>query len=135
MDINKLEAEVESDEQGAVVPIFKKNHEPYTAADGSQSTLTVTGSDSAKVRAAKDSAQRRIFRARAGRIEPADVRRNRVDVAAAAIIGWHGWENGGTEAPCTSENVKALLNRDHILEQAERAIDAHSDFFESSSSS
>jgi len=136
MDISKIQAEVAKDETGVVVPINQKSGDPYLAANGTPATVTVVGSESKKYRAARDSISRKMLRGRRTRLEPADLTNNRVEMAAAAVTDWHGWEAGGKPAPCTPENVKALLMAaDHILEQVESGISEHADFFANSSKS
>lgn len=136
MDINKIQVEVAKDENGVVVPINQKNGEPYVGADGKPATVTVVGSESKRYRAARDAISRKMLRGRRSRLEPEDLMRNRVDMAAAGVIDWSGWESNGKPAPCTPENVKALLlAADHILEQVESGISEHADFFANSSKS
>lgn len=135
MDISKIESEVEQDETGVAVTIYQKNGEAYKAPDGSDCTITVLGEDAKQVRRASEVNQRRMLRSRTAKVEPADVRRNRVDYATAAVSTWSGWEIGGKTAECSPENVKALLKSDHILRQVEQAVSSHADFFVSNSSS
>lgn len=135
MDVSQLDAVIAQDEEGSVIPINQKNGEPYMGADGSPSTITVVGSESKRYRQAKDAIQRRNLRSRASKVEPADLLRNRIELAAAAVIAWNGWEEEGKPYPCTPENVKRLFRADHIFEQVEMGIFAHADFFGKSSAS
>jgi hypothetical protein len=136
MNLEQIEVEVAKDEEGAVVPIMRKNGEPYKSdIDGSESTITVVGSESKRYRNADDAAQRRRLRSRKSRLDPADFRREREEIAVACIIDWHGWESDGKALPCTPENVRKLLRYDHILAQVEGGIATHADFFANSSAS
>lgn len=128
-DVTTIQQEIAQDEKGAVIPIYQKNGAPYLGADGEQSTITVLGSDAKTVRQAKDAIQRRLLHQRRAKLEPADILRNRVDQAAAAVIGWSGWESGSEPFLCTPENVKAMLAAEHILEQVEAGVAGHADFF------
>jgi hypothetical protein len=88
----------------------------------------VVGSESKQVRRAKDAQGKRLFRERRTKLEPADFQANRVEIAAAAIVDWHGWEAGGQPLPCTPENARGLLAAEHILTQVEEAVHRHADF-------
>jgi hypothetical protein len=129
LDVSKLDAVIAQDEEGSVIPINQKNGDPYLGADGSPSTITVLGSESKRYRQTKDSIQRRSMRSRSVKMEPADLLKNRIDLAAASVIDWSGWEDGTKPYPCTPENAKVLFRADHILEQVEMGIFAHADFF------
>jgi hypothetical protein len=130
MDVTKLAEEVAKDEEGAVVPIFKKDGTPYLAADGTtQVTITVRGSESRAYAAAQASIQRRMLAMRRAKLEPEDLLRNRIDLAASAVIDWSGWESNGAPYPATPENARVVLAAIHILEQVEAGITGHADFF------
>lgn len=129
MDITQLNAEVAKDETGVTIEISKKDGTPYLAADGTPCTITVLGSESKRYRDARDLTQRRALHKRRVKLEPADIMRNRIELAAAAITDWHGWEIGGKEAACTPEHIQTLLKVYHILEQVEEGIESHADFF------
>lgn len=135
MDVTTLQAELAKDEEGVVVPIYDKGGEPYTAADGTPTTITVLGSDSRPYRAAVEANQKRLLKQRRPSMVPGDLTRNRIEAAAAAIVAWHGFESDGAEWPCTSDHVKELLQTPHILEQVEAGIASHADFFKNSSAS
>jgi hypothetical protein len=128
-DINRIKDEIAQDEVAQAVPINQKNGEPYLAPDGSPCTVSVLGSDAKRVQAARDTIQRRMLRARRVKLDPADLRANRIDLAAAAVTGWYGWTAGDVEFPCTPENIRALLSSEHVLEQVETGITGHADFF------
>jgi len=136
-DITKIKDEIAQDEVGTPIPINQKNEEPYLAPDGSPCTIDVLGSDAKKVKAATDVADRRLLRMKRTKMEPADMRARRIAIASAAVTGWSGWTYGAdnTPFPCTPDNVKALLQADHILRQVEAGIAEHSDFFSPASSS
>lgn len=131
-DITAMQDEIAQDEVGSPVPIYKKNGEPYLAADGTtQSTITVLGSDAKQVRLAKETIQRKLLRQRRTKLEPSDILENRISVAAAAVTAWDGWESEGKPFACTPEHVKLVLKAEHILEQVEAGIAGHADFFTS----
>lgn len=133
-DINEIQEEVKLDEEGHDIPISKKNGDPYlykpdpAKDDEVPCTITVLGNDAKKVKAARDSIQRKLLRGRRVKLEPKDLRSNRVAIAAAAITGWKGWTAAGKDFPCTPENIITLLQSTHILEQVEEGINEHSDF-------
>lgn len=129
MDIGKLDSIIAADEEVADVTITQKSGEPYLAADGTPATIGVVGSESKQYRLGRDKITRKLTRMGRVRFEPEDIRKNRVEQAAAAVVRWHGWEMNGKDWPCTPENVKLLLAYDHILEQVEYAIASHADFF------
>jgi hypothetical protein len=131
MDITKIAEVVAQSEQGTTSPVYQPNGEPYLAADGkTPCTFTCVGKESKRVKLARDKQTKRMLRDRRGDVEVEDVRQNRVELAAAGLIEWTGWEANGAPWPCTPENVATLLDSaDHLLEQAERLVDGHARFF------
>lgn len=134
-NFNDIQTEIAQDEEIVDVPIFKKDGSPYLAPDGeTQCTIGVRGSDSKKVKTARDANQRKLLRDRRTKMTPEELRANRTTVAAAAIARWQGWTSGDDGAfDCSPENVRAMLSVDHILEQVEEGITGHADFFAKSS--
>lgn len=136
MNIDTISQEIEQDEEGVTITIFKKNEDPYLAADGSEATMTVLGTDAKQVRAVRDRQTRRYLKNQKKKRTPEDLRRNRIELATAAVKAWHGWEDAdGAPLPCTPQNVARLLKYDHVLAQIEEASEAGASFFESSSES
>lgn len=137
MDISKLSTVVALSEEPKTVIIYQPSGEPYRGSDGKPSTITHTGPESAAYRAAKDKGLRRQLRARRTKMEPEDVLRSRIELAAAPVTAWTGWENGTTAAECTPQNVQALLRVEHILTQLEESVASHgeSDFFTNAATS
>jgi len=134
-DITQLEQDLANDERVADIPIYQKNGAQYTAADGTPSTIGVTGSDAKRYRAEKHAIQREMLAQRRSRLEPEDITRNRIRQASAAVSRWHGWESAGKPLDCTTPNARALLKIEHILEQVEAGIDGHGSFFVNNSPS
>lgn len=131
VDIALLPQEAGREEEGVELPIFQKNGEPYVGMDGKQSTVTVVGNDSKAVREAERQNTQRVIRGGRTRLTPDQLHANRVNVAAAAVVGWNGWEKDGKAWPCTPENVRQLLHTvPHILRQVEEGVASHADFFE-----
>lgn len=135
MDINALKSKVAQDDTPVTIPIYQKDGDPYLAADGTPATIDVVGSESKRYKAARTKITKNMLRSRRVRVEPEDLQRNRIAMAAAAVTGWHGWENGNEPLACTEENIAMLLGIEHVLEQVEAGISAHTDFFKQSSSS
>lgn len=131
MDISKesIDRVLADEERKATVTIYQRDGEPYLALDGSKSTFTVVGSESKSVRAARAALQKRLLNSRRIKLTPADIRRNRIDTAAAGVTDWHGWDDNGKDVPFSAERVSDVLRLEHILEQAETAIAEHADFF------
>lgn len=129
MDIGKLDQIIAQDEEVADIPIRQPNGDFYLAPDGSPCTIGVVGSESKQYKAGRDRITRKLTRAGRIRMEPEDIRRNRADQAAAAVVRFHGWEWNGKPAEFNDGNVRKLLAFDHILEQVESGIAAHADFF------
>lgn len=134
MDITKeLDSIIAQDEQGKVGIIYQPNDEPYLAPDGTPCTMTVLGSESARVRKATEAFQRKLSRTPGKKDNIVELMR--IERAAAAVIEWHGWLTGAEPAACTPENIRTVCRAQHILVQIEGYRDRHADFFESSSSS
>jgi hypothetical protein len=135
MDIKLLQAQVAQDDTPVTIPIYQKDGDPYLAADGTPATIDVVGNESKKYRLARLAVQKQMLRSRRTRVEPEDLQRNRIALAAAAVTGWHGWEADGKALEASPENVRALLSVEHILDQVEAGVSLHADFFKQNSSS
>lgn len=135
MKISTVKAAVARHEDGAVVEVMDELGEPYLAADGSQSTITVLGSESKRYRDVQAKIRKRTLRDRRGALTADEVRANRVELASAVVTAWHGWEDDeGAPIPFSVENVAALLaSAEHVLEQVEVGIHQHASFFGTSS--
>lgn len=129
MDLKGLDKIVAQADEPVTVTIYKPNGDPYTASDGSESTVTVVGSESKKYKAAQRRITDRVLHKRRSKMKAEEVEENSILLVASAVIDWHGWEDGDQPAPCTPDNVKALLRVGHIREQVDEAIRGHADFF------
>ncbi len=132
MDIDGLAKIAAKDEEGVVVTIYQSDGEPYKASDDTPATVTVVGTESKRYRDAKLAHQRKLFkRARAGGREmtPEEANLDAQKLTAAAVIEWHGWEDGGKALPCTPENVLKILKWSHIYDQVQSGIAGHAVFF------
>lgn len=129
MDIGQIGSIVAQSEEGATAIIYQPNGEPYRGADGKNSTITALGSESKAYRAARDTITRRALRQGRRRIEPDELLKNRIDLAAACVIDWSGWESGGKSYPLTPANVRTLIAAEHILTQVEELIQEHANHF------
>lgn len=129
MDIRKIHEGVKRDEEGVPVTILDPMDQPYPAPDGTECTITVLGSESKRVRNASiEIARRRTRPGRRYQFTPEDAMEFRIELAAAAVVDWHGWEANGEPWPCEPENVRELLGVRHILVQVETAIQNHAFF-------
>lgn len=131
-----INAVLAEDEEPAVIVIYRTDGQAYRATDGSEVTMSVLGQESKAVKAAQDRSVRRYARSRRGARDEAQIaRETRIEIATAAVVGWHGWEIDGQPAPLTPENLGRVLRADHILQQVEEAIHEHARFFKHSSAS
>jgi len=129
MDILTITESVGKDNEGVVVVINGPDGEPYTALDGSPATMTILGSQSTAVGKARDAQTRKFLKNTGGKTDVADLRANRIALASAAVVAWHGWEQDGLPLPLSGPNVALFFNADErILEQVESAIQKHADF-------
>jgi len=131
-NLNEIKQMVAREDEGVAIPIYQKDGDPYLGADGEQATITVVGSESKRYRDAKHAQYRRMSkRVRSGRsdINPEDIERDAIELAAAAVTGFSGWEDGTKPLPYTPENVRLLLSFDHIFEQVQAGVQRHASFF------
>lgn len=132
MNIGELTVLRAKEDEGVEVPIYDKRGDAYLGPDGEPASITVVGSESKKYREAKHAQYRRMSkRVRGGRSEPSpeELERDAVELAAAAVVAFKGWEADGKPLTFTPENVKTLLGFDHILEQVQAGIHRHASFF------
>lgn len=132
MDIKELEAEVAKDEEGIAIPIRRRNGKPYLASDGKPCTITVLGSESKVYRSTRDKLGKKLARSDGDGLTQEQFDR---ELAASAIVAWHGWESNGKPLPLVKENVVGLLQVEHILIQVQGGIVRAADFFAADSSS
>lgn len=132
-ELEQARQQVEAQETPVAVPIFRPDGEPYEAPDGTQCTISVLGAESKQAQRADDINARRILRAQRRKLEPADLRRNKIEKAAALVTAFHGWEEDGQPLEFNRDNVRKLLAFEHILDQVETGINAHADFFSNAS--
>jgi hypothetical protein len=130
MRIDKLKEAVARDEEGIVLPILDPSGEPYTAADGTATTFTILGSQSAARRKAENLISKQILRTGAGGTDPEDLRARRITLAAACVTDCTGWEDEQNKAiPYAPATIKQILGTDlRILVQLEQGIEKHSSF-------
>lgn len=130
MRIGELKLLVAKDEDHLTVPVLDPNGDAYLAADGSEVTFTVTGTQSRARRKAEDTESRRLMRAGRTQMEPEDLRQRRLNLALACVTGYAGWEDDtGAALPFTPNNAREILQADErILTQVETAIERHSSF-------
>jgi len=139
MELQKIKALVEQDNEPVKVEIYQPNGDPYLGGpDGKTiSFFEVLGSESKVYKEARRAQQRRIFkRARAGggaTMTPEESERDAIELAASAVTGWGAWEANGEPLPLTPENVRAMLSVDHIFDQVNAGIQRHASFFERAS--
>lgn len=133
-DLSAIQEAVKQEDEAVDVVIYDRAEQPYTSTvDGSESTIGVVGTESARYQ--KALAKRLRASVRAGKRNRSDreIMEARVELAASAVVRWSGWEMHGTPWPCTPENVRELLGTPHILAQVEEAIEGHQRFFRSAS--
>ena len=137
--IGDIKQVVAQDEEGAEIPIYQKSGEPYMGLDGEPSVFIVVGTESKQYRAAKRAHLARLHkraRRRSGTTAPPEeMERDALELVAASVIGFRGWDDGKAELAFTPDNVRALLAFDHIFDQVNVGIQAHADFFSASSRS
>lgn len=128
--LKQVTSQIEKDEEGVVVAITQRNGQPYLAADGSPSTITVYGSEAPTYKKRRDA----FYQELADSAEEADRHANRIALAACTVKAWHGWEGeDGADIPCTVANARGLLSVEHILYQVEKGATQGADFFGASS--
>jgi hypothetical protein len=131
MKLSTLKTAVARSEDAAIIPLLDETGEPYLASDDSPVTVSVVGSESKRSRDARDKQTKRVLRDRVTKLDPADLRTNRIELATAGVIAWHGIEaEDGSAIECTPANVREFLGAaEHVLTQVEDGIARHARFF------
>lgn len=137
MKLSAVKAKVAQANKPATMTVLQVDGTPYRSKSGAESTLQYLGTDSDKWRENREAVQRRNVAEQNETVdENKDAVRNKAELAAGVIVGWSGWEDDDdNELPCTRENVLALLNADHVLQQVWKKIFSHQSFFSDSSPS
>jgi hypothetical protein len=133
--IKDVEAGFAQQENAIPITIHQLDGEPYRALDGTPATISVVGEESKRVRAYEEQRRERVRRGLSAFGAEAE-HEARVDRAVAAVVDWHGWDDGENPIECTPANVRALLAApaaDHVLRQVERGMGAHGVFSRASS--
>lgn len=133
LSLTSATANAQQSELVARVPIYQPNGEPYMGADGEEAWIGALGAESKRYRQAEHAISRRNQRNTKPRVDPVDVRRNRIDLAVACVAGWNAEDENGQQMECNAENAERLFAFEHILRQVEMGIHAHADFFAKSS--
>lgn len=136
MDLAQAQETLDRENKGVSLPLLDRNGNPDLDSKGNQSSLTIVGEYSSNVGKADDSQTRTMWKRRPGSFDPAQVtRKNRIERAASAVIGWSGIEANGEPVPFSREAVVTLLTAaPWVLKQVEAAIESYGSFFEQPSS-
>lgn len=134
MDITKIQDEKAQEDVAIELPIVRRDGEPDLASDGTQTVFNVLGRNSAAVRKVIERQSRQNARRRS-ELKPSEVYEQRVERAAAALVGWAGVENAGSPVALTPDAVQAVLSDPHYLEQVEDGMVNHGRFFKTASAS
>ena len=132
MDIQKIQDEKAQEDIGIELPIVRRDGEPDLASDGTQTTFTVVGRNSARVKKVIDRQARQNARRRSD-LKPDEVYEQRVERAAAALTGWHGVEDNGQPVILSPDSARLVLADPHYLEQVEDGMVNHGRFFKTAS--
>jgi hypothetical protein len=97
-------------------------------------TITVAGTYSSVYRKADAEQNTKLYSRRRTNLQPEELSkiaaRQRLELVAACVLGWHGIVSGATEVPCTKDNVIMLLDRfPWVLQALEAAMQDHAAFF------
>lgn len=126
--IEQIEGVLERQEEGAVIEIMQPSGDPYVGLDGATATITVVGSESKQYRASEMAESRKLLKGGRAKLTPEQLRSQRINKAASAVVEWSGWDDGKKDLPCTLEHVKDVIRHEHILRQVEAGIDDHAGF-------
>lgn len=129
--IKSVEKIVAQSEEGVEIPIYQPSGEPYLAMDGkTPCTITVLGPEAQRVLDAEKANRAKL---RSVALDDDDALEMEITRAAAAVVAWDGWTEGEGDderpAPCTPENVRALLRAAHIRRQVVNGIARHGVLF------
>lgn len=136
-DFAALDTKTAAD-QGTVVTIENPvTDEPLTDSEGQPVTITVLGSDSAKLtELLRKNGDRRLDRMRKQRDFVVDnvatVERRRIERLVAATIAWSGVGLNGQVLECTEANAWTFYSDPRwpwLLDQLDKAIDDRKRFF------
>lgn len=134
MDITKIPDEKAQEDVGIDLPVVRRDGEPDLASDGTQTTFTVVGRNSSRVKRVIERQARQNARRRAD-LKFDEVYEQRVERAIAALIDWHGVEENGAPVALTPDAARAVLSDPHYLEQVEDGMVSHGRFFKTASAS
>lgn len=129
MDLTKAFTDEAADDNEPVeVPVFDRDGEPYTDADGNPAVFFVLGEYSDKLKKFERKRTNRNLRGQAA-LDATALAKQMAEREAAATVDWR-IAIGGEVVPFSFENAVTVFTAAPWLgQQVERAIVAHSSFF------
>jgi len=135
-DLDTATSVTQSENAGKLVKLKDHAKKPMTyMRDGRKRdvTMLVAGTYSDVYKNAMDAQRERIIAERRTEIDPAESRRNQLEVIASCVLGWEGIMSRGVPIPLSVENVITVLEAaPWIREQVEAAMTDHAGFFKAS---
>lgn len=135
IDISKAPEATAREDAGQVVHIHDEQGEP-AYENGQPVTVRIAGTYSSLYRRTSEAQQQRQLKQRRTTLTGEQLRKNRIELVAACVLGWDGFTDNGQPFPCTKENAVRLLDTlPWVFEQLEQAQADHQGFFSTSSGS
>jgi hypothetical protein len=134
MDISTSKDVSAREDEGTVVHVANEAGEKqyYGEKNDKPVTITVAGTYSSRYRRASEAIRDKNMK-RSKRPDGQDVDANALEVQAACMIAWEGFENAGQPFPLTKQNAIAVLDQcPWIREQVDAAMFDHAAFFKQS---
>lgn len=134
MEIGNAKQVTDREDEGNTIEINDENDEPQfypegaSEEDGKPVTITVAGTYSKRFRRAREK-RRSKNEKRQGRLSDEEKNRQEVEVAAACIMAWEGFTQGGKPYELTEKNaIDLLLAMPWVYEQVLVAMNDHQGF-------
>lgn len=130
-DLQQSKSIAAREDEGTVVCLTDEQGEAMTVGDPPRPvTITVAGTYSATYRRATDANRNRLFKRRSATLDGDQVYQQGLELIAACVLAWDGFESAGTPLPMTKANVVAVLDAaPWIRDQVEAAMSDHARFF------
>lgn len=131
---NALKAQ-DAEDEGRSFHVLHADGSPMYYDGDKPVTMTVAGTYSQRYRTADEKLANRRIQQRTNRsLSAAGLREAQIELAAACVVSWEGFFNGGEEMDCTTSNaVQVLTAAPWIREQVMEVMEDHAGFFDMSS--
>ena len=128
-DLGNTSGVQEAEDEGTVIEVLDQNADVMEHGKGKKVTMRVAGSYSKRYKSAQHKQTNRALKGKRTKFDAELLDTQRQEVAAACVMEWSGFFDGGAPLECSRANALAVFAAaPWILPQVEVAIEDHASF-------